>query len=678
MPAKRSISPHTRKRAKISNEDDVGKFSATNSTHSEKCGSSTSGEIMRDESRQSEETLGSTTVCDRRQQLGILQPLLGVPVEMFLEILRYLSPLDLLHLSRTSKRIRAVLMSRSSSRLWAAAWKNEEDLPPCPDDITAPAFTHLLYKSRCHRCNHSKGDIAVYWLCRARYCKSCADHITSHHKFNWNDIEYGFCPEEYPLVFLIPGLKEYSDYDNASRYARTFVSARLDDILKFVQAWRAVAYEDKERFLEEQKKELRERHEHAKICSEWKAKQDKKDKARKELARYNTIIARLQGDGWTEVLADLTKYQTAELKEIPGVRSEYSLTDEALKVILPRLIQKLEVWRKQQEKSHRDATIKERMIRLDNALLPIPEDHNTRPSLRDVILSMPEARDFIGAPFRDAVAIDPVLEALPSFVEGWRRAQYGHLMDLVRQGAAATNVRLTTDPLILALGSVFMCHSCCTLVSLADALNHYCNPQSSTKNTALSLYLKGSGMHMKDTDWYLTKIPCALFRDYGDVVRLIHPIITACGYNPATATSDDMDSSNIRLVCTRCSGDKEQLVMTWRAAISHLVCPLSLQKSSSGGNTRPCRLKKASGAEVDVVKKFETKQLSEWAGARKTRCARCPVSKRHIEYAYERFRGHLSSHHGIEESGDKDGFYATAFKRVWDEPLVVTYRESRR
>ncbi|KIY61089.1 hypothetical protein CYLTODRAFT_247073 [Cylindrobasidium torrendii FP15055 ss-10] len=56
-----------------------------------------------------------------RGRLGRLEAISDMPVELLYAILCHLTPLDLLHLARTSKDLRALLLSRHSSDVWVAA-----------------------------------------------------------------------------------------------------------------------------------------------------------------------------------------------------------------------------------------------------------------------------------------------------------------------------------------------------------------------------------------------------------------------------------------------------------------------------------------------------------------------------------------------------------------------------
>lgn len=61
------------------------------------------------------------------------------------QIAGHLVPLDLLHLARSACVFRNILMSKQSRPLWRAAWKNV-DAPECPDDLSDPQYTVLLFE----------------------------------------------------------------------------------------------------------------------------------------------------------------------------------------------------------------------------------------------------------------------------------------------------------------------------------------------------------------------------------------------------------------------------------------------------------------------------------------------------------------------------------------------------
>ena len=58
----------------------------------------------------------------------------------------YLDPWDLLYLSRASKGFREILVTQKAAGIWKRSIQSV-DLPPCPDDITEPAYIAFVFDS---------------------------------------------------------------------------------------------------------------------------------------------------------------------------------------------------------------------------------------------------------------------------------------------------------------------------------------------------------------------------------------------------------------------------------------------------------------------------------------------------------------------------------------------------
>lgn len=79
-----------------------------------------------------------------------LQGVMQLPVELLFDILELAHPMDLMHLSRTSKGLRKVVLSKSSEPVWKAAYKNYDELNNPPEDIPYPKWTAMMYDdARC-------------------------------------------------------------------------------------------------------------------------------------------------------------------------------------------------------------------------------------------------------------------------------------------------------------------------------------------------------------------------------------------------------------------------------------------------------------------------------------------------------------------------------------------------
>ncbi|KAA1473030.1 hypothetical protein DENSPDRAFT_839441 [Dentipellis sp. KUC8613] len=82
--------------------------------------------------------------------------ILKMPLDVLYEILSLLAPVDLVHLARTRKDIRAVLMSRKSSFAWKAARINNPGptVPEPPEGMCEPSWANLLFgeDKQCSKC----------------------------------------------------------------------------------------------------------------------------------------------------------------------------------------------------------------------------------------------------------------------------------------------------------------------------------------------------------------------------------------------------------------------------------------------------------------------------------------------------------------------------------------------
>ncbi|KAH9847111.1 hypothetical protein C2E23DRAFT_742536, partial [Lenzites betulinus] len=78
-----------------------------------------------------------------------LSDLMRMPVDIFFEIASRLHPLDILHVARTSTHLRSILLSRKTRTVWKASLSAIGDLPPCPEDMSEPAYAALLFDKIC-------------------------------------------------------------------------------------------------------------------------------------------------------------------------------------------------------------------------------------------------------------------------------------------------------------------------------------------------------------------------------------------------------------------------------------------------------------------------------------------------------------------------------------------------
>ncbi|KAI0373295.1 hypothetical protein BV20DRAFT_803069 [Pilatotrama ljubarskyi] len=107
------------------------------------------------------------------RDIGKLTEIMNVPMDVFFEITSHLRPLDILQLSRSSKDLRNLLLSRNSRHIWIAARKNlVPPMPDCPDYMSEPQYAHLAFERVCHACGVGQ-SVNLDYAIPIRLCGAC-------------------------------------------------------------------------------------------------------------------------------------------------------------------------------------------------------------------------------------------------------------------------------------------------------------------------------------------------------------------------------------------------------------------------------------------------------------------------------------------------------------------------
>ncbi|KAG6919494.1 hypothetical protein DXG01_005753 [Tephrocybe rancida] len=108
-----------------------------------------------------------------KARVAKLSGLISLPIDILLEIFGHLKPFDLLKVARMTKEFRKFVMHKSSKSVWQAALETIPDLPPCPPDMSEPAWVNLVFDPHCHFCLKATVRV-VEWMLRIRICNKCA------------------------------------------------------------------------------------------------------------------------------------------------------------------------------------------------------------------------------------------------------------------------------------------------------------------------------------------------------------------------------------------------------------------------------------------------------------------------------------------------------------------------
>ncbi|KAF8607777.1 hypothetical protein BDV93DRAFT_603554 [Ceratobasidium sp. AG-I] len=100
--------------------------------------------------------------------------IIHVPMDIFVEIMSHLEPIDLISIARTTRRFRTLLMQRSAKHIWHAAERNIPGLPHCPEHLSEPAYAALVFVKHCSMCGLTMTK-RMDEVLAVRLCSTCRD-----------------------------------------------------------------------------------------------------------------------------------------------------------------------------------------------------------------------------------------------------------------------------------------------------------------------------------------------------------------------------------------------------------------------------------------------------------------------------------------------------------------------
>ncbi|OBZ70921.1 hypothetical protein A0H81_09334 [Grifola frondosa] len=188
---------------------------------------------------------------------GRLAQLVNMHVDIFFEIVVKLEPIDVLHLSRLSKKFRSTLMSKPAEYVWKAARLNIPDFPDCPPNLPEPRYAALIFGRHCDTCGVGSASKVDYAL-RASYSVKQGKTLKTEQYKNVDD-----------QIFKLLPIAEPECHDDNEHDAQDFYyKPEFERIADQYMALRP----DEEgfpRFVEEHKTIATMRHQHNKQLLDW-------------------------------------------------------------------------------------------------------------------------------------------------------------------------------------------------------------------------------------------------------------------------------------------------------------------------------------------------------------------------------------------------------------------------
>ncbi|KAL6305279.1 hypothetical protein BKA93DRAFT_779142 [Sparassis latifolia] len=525
----------------------------------------------------------SNTSADRKQRAGkknvgskrSLSKLLDMPLDVLFEIFGHLDPLDVLHLARSNKAIRNVLMRRSSITIWKEARSHIEGLPDCPADLSEPQYADLVFDPHCHFCLTAR-VLNVLWRNRVRCCKQCL-------KANFMDMAamyrcfYGFVseykmPQPWAMISCDP-------YRNKHYYLNSRVmelQERYEEIVPDLEKFKE--------FEQERVKAVKKLEKDADILSSWHTEQSYLRSQELDDLRYKRrqgIIMKLIQMNLGAEIEVMDDDMIEVFLNHPAVKQPKELTDRIWNNIKGPILEIV---------YHAQAIriAKTRCIRviphipfLDTRYADFAKSRphtEYLPRIADFCM-MPEIRAILGdatVVIQTARKLDDLRPRFPELSERWRQECSRQLLPLLPDAAKQNQVNdEDMSPLQLAT-TFFKCSSCFDTVGYPRILAHECmryctmngdggldlshTIHADLKNTVQLVY--------DEQPWHLSAGSIEYNQGACDTVAAV---VRACGEDPATITASEMDEMDHRFVCAnrKCLRNGVVHVVTWRTAEQH-------------------------------------------------------------------------------------------------------------
>ncbi|RXW22075.1 hypothetical protein EST38_g3787 [Candolleomyces aberdarensis] len=168
-----------------------------------------------------------------------LTGLFQLPLEVLYDVLELAHPMDLLHLSRSSKALRSIILSKQAENVWKNAYDHYQDLPRPPKELSPPKWTAMMFDdSRCDFCGQP-GALLDFAL-NEHYCESCQRKYLVEQN-DMVSVTDGY-PRLLPILYqvLVPTYRQsggkyqtYYESDNNARYRRRDV----EEMIETLQTW---------------------------------------------------------------------------------------------------------------------------------------------------------------------------------------------------------------------------------------------------------------------------------------------------------------------------------------------------------------------------------------------------------------------------------------------------------
>ncbi|KAJ2935035.1 hypothetical protein H1R20_g2022, partial [Candolleomyces eurysporus] len=471
--------------------------------------------------------------------------LTDMPLDVLLEILKYMVPLDLANLSYTNKLFWEMLTGPVTASLWKTA-RAAYKAPAPPEDFSEPRWAMLLFGTMCQSCG-SKTPRGIDWYLRKRFCLACEKlHLVSASRF-----KSAFRGRDPAILEYLPytksgpstkGWRQYSDTLKIQYYWNEDIEESLQQWEKLSSRKSAKAKDELEAWKKRRKERVASLLEMVPTFSQWDTqlwRLEEEEKENNKKRRLEGAKARLLAMGHEQVDID----SGVTLRTIPtGVPNVTNAVWAKLRRDVEPLViaaKKKRLVEEVKELAHTRMAILRTRYQHFLAGLPASESYCCPPV--EFLGLVPAVREHLEAEKDVSVTaqdFDSVFQEMPNHIAEYQRRKKRTAVDTAseRWGHAGPSPRYR-----VLQGWPMIASHCC--VGGVNTLRN------------------GAALAMPNN--------VVVDRELSAISYILLKLV---GLPPDTTAVSEMDEKDARFVCVPCFSERTYQIFTWRGVIYHVAC----------------------------------------------------------------------------------------------------------
>ncbi|KIM49547.1 hypothetical protein M413DRAFT_21748 [Hebeloma cylindrosporum] len=527
---------------------------------------------VRDEVRREEERLSRSKRA--RRCAGLLGALSELPIELSQEVFSHLEPLDLLHLSRTSKQLRDFFLDRSSRvPIWQRSFANfVPAMPECPPDLTEPEYAELAFGDSCYFCGENttaERKVGTIWGVRIRACEKCRG-------VHFHEVSSQLRPYGHKLFDILPISGSLFRWSPEDHYAWVY---RPLDLALYAEFKMLESPAAKEEWVANKIKEWEPIYEHALCCKAWHCALEQRYEAERLKAieeRKAIVVERVKALGWEEELSLLSN-ERQRLENLPIVveACNEDLTERVLSRLERHAVRHLTKIRTSRLKAERQIVLRPRLAVLKaflnacvkslavNAIHPTASELFRFESVRNIINDVPAT-----VPFTQQ-HLAPIREDFGKIIRVWREDIEDQLLELLSPGLSHIRGLPARWAIFNLATAMFSCSypGCSRFLRYPEVMVHACATKP-YHDEGLDIDIQIVNDSLNQAFWNFNR--CITVNPVH--VALVCDLLTKVGRNPSTANAQDWDLAIYE--CTSCYRSATgQAMVTLGRALVHCFDP---------------------------------------------------------------------------------------------------------